>query len=106
LQLTKKGSSLKLGKITKRKLEVSMRRAVVVSAKRTAIGSFGGVFKDVSAVNLGVTVLKAILGETGIKPELIDEVIIGNVCGAGYGQTSRVRSPLAPESPIISPLLQ
>ncbi|PKN74191.1 MAG: acetyl-CoA C-acyltransferase [Candidatus Cloacimonetes bacterium HGW-Cloacimonetes-2] len=63
-----------------------MRRAVVVSAKRTAIGSFGGVFKDVSAVNLGVTVLKAILGETGIKPELIDEVIIGNVCGAGYGQ--------------------
>lgn len=63
-----------------------MRKTVVVSAKRTAIGNFGGVFKDVSAVQLGVTVAKAIFAETGIKPEMIDEVIVGNVCGAGYGQ--------------------
>ncbi|HRY83097.1 MAG TPA: acetyl-CoA C-acetyltransferase [Candidatus Cloacimonadota bacterium] len=63
-----------------------MKRAVVVCAKRTAIGNFGGAFKDVSAVKLGVTVAQAILAETGIKPELIDEVIIGNVCGAGMGQ--------------------
>lgn len=63
-----------------------MKRAVVVCAKRTAIGNFGGAFKDVSAVKLGVTVVQAILAETGIKPELIDEVIIGNVCGAGMGQ--------------------
>lgn len=63
-----------------------MKRAVVVCAKRTAIGNFGGAFKDVSAVKLGVTVVKAILAETGIKPELIDEVIIGNVVGAGMGQ--------------------
>lgn len=63
-----------------------MKRAVVVCAKRTAIGNFGGAFKDVSAVKLGVTVAQAILAETGIKPEQIDEVIIGNVCGAGMGQ--------------------
>ncbi len=63
-----------------------MQKAVVVSAKRTAIGNFGGVFKDVSAVDLGVYVLKAMIEETGIKPDEIDEVIIGNVCGAGMGQ--------------------
>lgn len=63
-----------------------MKKTVVVSAKRTAIGNFGGVFKDVSAVQLGVAVAKAVFEETGIKPEMIDEVIVGNVCGAGYGQ--------------------
>lgn len=63
-----------------------MRKTVVVCAKRTPIGNFGGVFKDVSAVQLGVTVLKALLQETGLKAEQIDEVILGNVCGAGHGQ--------------------
>ncbi|HNX03417.1 MAG TPA: acetyl-CoA C-acetyltransferase [Candidatus Cloacimonas sp.] len=63
-----------------------MRQVIVISAKRSPIGNFGGVFKDISAVQLGVTVLQAMLKETGLKPELIDEVIIGNVCGAGLGQ--------------------
>ncbi|MBP7310543.1 MAG: acetyl-CoA C-acetyltransferase [Candidatus Cloacimonetes bacterium] len=63
-----------------------MRNTVVVSAKRSPIGNFGGVFKDISAVNLGVITLKAMLKESGIKPEMIEEVILGNVCGAGYGQ--------------------
>ncbi|GAB1467475.1 acetyl-CoA C-acetyltransferase [Candidatus Cloacimonadota bacterium] len=63
-----------------------MKQAVVVCAKRSPIGNFGGAFKDVSAVNLGVNTLKAIFAESGIKPEMVDEVILGNVCGAGYGQ--------------------
>jgi len=63
-----------------------MQRAVVICAKRTPIGSFGGVFKDVSAVQLGVITAKAVLQESGIAPEQIDEVIIGNVCGTGLGQ--------------------
>lgn len=63
-----------------------MRKTVVVSAKRTPIGNFGGAFKDVSAVELGVAVLKAILAETGLSGDQIDEVILGNVCGAGHGQ--------------------
>jgi len=63
-----------------------MKRAVVICAKRTPIGNFGGVFRDISAVRLGTIVVKAVLQESGIKPELIDEVIIGNVCGAGLGQ--------------------
>lgn len=63
-----------------------MRQVIVISAKRSPIGNFGGVFKDISAVQLGVNTLQALLKETGLKPELIDEVIIGNVCGAGLGQ--------------------
>ena len=63
-----------------------MRQVIVISAKRSPIGNFGGVFKDISAVQLGVNTLQSMLKETGLKPELIDEVIIGNVCGAGLGQ--------------------
>ena len=63
-----------------------MNQAVVVCAKRSPIGNFGGAFKDVSAVNLGVNTLKAILTESGVEPGMIDEVILGNVCGAGFGQ--------------------
>ncbi len=63
-----------------------MRKVVIVSARRSPIGSFGGVFKDVSAVDLGTQVLKSILQETGVKSAYIDEVIIGNVVGAGLGQ--------------------
>lgn len=63
-----------------------MRQVVVVCAKRSPIGNFGGVFKDISAIHLGVSVLQSMLKETALKPELIDEVIIGNVCGAGLGQ--------------------
>ncbi len=63
-----------------------MKKTVVVAAKRSAVGSFGGQFKDVSAVELGVQVLKNVLEETGVKPEMVDEVILGNVVGAGLGQ--------------------
>ena len=63
-----------------------MKQVVIVAAKRTAIGSFGGAFKDVSAVELGTTVVKDLLEQTGIKPEQVDEVIFGNVLQAGLGQ--------------------
>ncbi len=63
-----------------------MKKAVVVSAKRSPVGNFGGVFKDISAVELGVHTLKAIFAETKVNPGQIDEVIVGNVCGAGLGQ--------------------
>ncbi|MBW6514933.1 MAG: acetyl-CoA C-acetyltransferase [Candidatus Syntrophosphaera sp.] len=63
-----------------------MRKTVVVCAKRTPIGNFGAAFRYVSAVQLGVAVLKAMLEETGLKGDQIDEVILGNVCGAGHGQ--------------------
>jgi acetyl-CoA C-acetyltransferase len=63
-----------------------MRKVVIVSAKRSPIGSFGGVFKNVSAVELGTQVLKSVLKETKIPVSEIDEIIIGNVIGTGLGQ--------------------
>lgn len=63
-----------------------MREAVIVSAVRTPIGSFGGCFKDVSAVRLGAIAAKEAIARAKIKPEMIDEVIFGNVLQAGLGQ--------------------
>lgn len=62
------------------------KKVVIVSALRTPIGSFGGAFKNVSAVDLGKTAVQAVIRQTGIKPEVIDEVIFGNVLHAGLGQ--------------------
>lgn len=63
-----------------------MREVVIVSAVRTPIGSFGGVFKDVSAVDLGVTAVKEALRRAGIAPEDVNEVYLGCVLQAGLGQ--------------------
>ncbi|HER7229534.1 TPA: acetyl-CoA C-acetyltransferase [Streptococcus pyogenes] len=63
-----------------------MKNIVIVEALRTPIGAFGGSFKSVSAVELGTTVLKKILNKTQVKPEMVDEVILGNVLHAGLGQ--------------------
>ena len=63
-----------------------MRKVVIVSAIRTAIGSFGGALKDVSAVDLGVTVVKEALKRASLNPEHVDELIFGNILSAGLGQ--------------------
>jgi acetyl-CoA C-acetyltransferase len=59
---------------------------VIVAAARTAVGSFGGSLSSLPATALGVTVLKALLERTGIAPDQIDEVILGQVLTAGTGQ--------------------
>lgn len=63
-----------------------MSRVAIVSAKRTAIGSFGGSLKDIPATTLGAEVVKKSLEEINLSPTLVDEVIFGNVLGAGLGQ--------------------
>lgn len=63
-----------------------MRDIVIVGAKRTAIGAFGGVFKDVSAIDLGVIAARAALAQSGLKPEQVDETIVGCILQAGLGQ--------------------
>lgn len=63
-----------------------MRQAVIVSAVRTAQGRFSGALKDYSAVKLGSIVIKSAIEKAGIKPEEVDEVIMGNVVSAGQGQ--------------------
>lgn len=63
-----------------------MKNVVIVSAARTPVGSFGGAFKNVSAVDLGVVAAKAAIERAGIKPEDVEEAVIGNVLQAGLGQ--------------------
>ncbi|MCL2852477.1 MAG: acetyl-CoA C-acetyltransferase [Defluviitaleaceae bacterium] len=63
-----------------------MSEVVIASAVRTAIGSFGGAFKEVNAVALGIAAVKGALERIGLSPDHVDEVIFGNVLAAGLGQ--------------------
>ncbi|QQS37951.1 MAG: thiolase family protein [Ignavibacteriales bacterium] len=63
-----------------------MKKIVIVAAKRTAIGSFGGSLSSISAPRLGSAVIKSVIEQCSLKTELVDEVIMGNVLSAGLGQ--------------------
>ena len=63
-----------------------MEDVVIVSAARTAVGKFGGAIAKVSAPDLGATVIRALLARSGVSPDLINEVILGQVLTAGSGQ--------------------
>ncbi|MGB1949630.1 MAG: acetyl-CoA C-acetyltransferase [Marinobacter sp.] len=63
-----------------------MRDVVIVAAKRTAVGSFGGGLSSLRADQLGSAVIKALLEETGIPAGQINEVVLGQVLTAGCGQ--------------------
>lgn len=58
----------------------------VISACRTAIGSFGGSLKDVSAATLGTIVITEALARAGVAPHQVDEVLLGSILTAGAGQ--------------------
>jgi len=63
-----------------------MYQAVIAGAVRTAVGKFGGTLQGVPAVELGALVVKETLARTGLAPEQVEEVILGNVLQAGLGQ--------------------
>jgi acetyl-CoA C-acetyltransferase len=63
-----------------------MTDVVIVAAGRTAIGKFGGAISKIAAADLGAHVIRQLLAKTGIKPEQISEVILGQVLTAGVGQ--------------------
>lgn len=63
-----------------------MRKAYIVAAKRSAIGTFMGSLTDVDVADMGATVLKEAIKQANIDPANLDEVIIGNVIAAGLGQ--------------------
>ncbi len=65
---------------------MSHSEVVIVSAARTAIGSFNGTLKGVTAPQLGAVTIKEVLARARVKPEDVDEVIMGNVLQAGVGQ--------------------
>lgn len=63
-----------------------MNDIVIVAAARTAVGKFGGALAKVPAAELGATVIRALLARSGVKPEQVSEVILGQVLTAGVGQ--------------------
>lgn len=63
-----------------------MEKTVLCSPIRTAIGTFGGTLKDVSAVELATAVVREILERTAVSPDEIDDCVMGNILGAGLGQ--------------------
>jgi len=63
-----------------------MKKVVITSAKRTPIGSFSGSLSSLSAAQLGSIAIKGVLENSKISPELVDEVIMGNVLTGGQGQ--------------------
>lgn len=63
-----------------------MEEVVIVAAARTAVGKFGGSLAKIAASDLGAHVIKGLLARTGVAPELISEVIMGQVLTAGCGQ--------------------
>ena len=82
-----------------------MRKVVIASAVRTPVGSFGGAFKDVSAVELGITATKEAIKRAGIKPEDIDEAVIGNVIQAGLGQNVARQIVIGAGCPVTLPAM-
>ena len=82
-----------------------MRKAVIVSAARTPIGSFGGAFASLSAVDLGVIAAKEAIKRAGIEPSRVEEVYFGNVLGAGLGQNVARQVSLGAGLPNETPAL-
>ncbi|TYR82512.1 acetyl-CoA C-acetyltransferase [Priestia megaterium] len=74
---------------------MSQTEVVIVSAVRTAIGSFGGSLQNVSAPTLGGVVIKEALNKAGVSANDVDEVIMGNVLQAGLGQNPARQATLA-----------
>ncbi|MDF2885355.1 MAG: acetyl-CoA acetyltransferase [Clostridiaceae bacterium] len=80
-----------------------MKEVVIVSAVRTAIGAFGKSLKDVPAVDLGAAVIKEAVKRARIKPEEINEVILGNVLQAGLGQNPARQAAVKAGLPVEVP---
>ncbi|MGO1296455.1 MAG: acetyl-CoA C-acetyltransferase [Vibrio sp.] len=80
-----------------------MEKVFIVAAKRTALGSFGGSLKDVPAGELGAVPIRAILAETKLDGEKVDEVIMGNVIGAGQGMNIGRQNALNAGLPVSVP---
>ena len=83
-----------------------MQDIVIVAAARTAVGKFGGSLAKVSAPELGAAVIKGLLQRTGLAPEQVGEVILGQVLAAGAGQNparqAMLKAGLAKETPAMT----
>ncbi|WP_168194560.1 acetyl-CoA C-acyltransferase [Antarcticibacterium arcticum] len=80
-----------------------MKEVVIVSAARTPIGSFMGSLSTVPATKLGSIAIKGALNKINLKPELVDEVLMGNVVQAGVGQAPARQAALGAGIPDTVP---
>ncbi|MFO7288354.1 MAG: acetyl-CoA C-acetyltransferase, partial [Gammaproteobacteria bacterium] len=80
-----------------------MREAVIVGATRTAIGKFQGALSQIPAMELGATVIRALLKRSGIDPAAVDEVIMGHVLTAGAGQNTARQAAIHAGLPVTVP---
>jgi len=79
------------------------REVVIVGAARTAVGAFQGALSSMTAPQLGAVAIKAALERAGVKAELVDQVIMGNVLTAGVGQAPARQAALGAGLPIGVP---
>ena len=82
-----------------------MREAVIISAVRTAIGSFQGTLAPLSATQLGAIVIREAVKRAGVEPAKIDEVIMGNVVGAALGQAPARQAAIHGGIPVEVPAM-
>ncbi|UCE90671.1 MAG: acetyl-CoA C-acyltransferase, partial [Pseudomonadota bacterium] len=78
---------------------------VIVGAARTAIGTFNGSLSGIPASTLGAKIIVALLERTGLAPDQINEVILGQVLAAGVGQNPARQAALAAGLPVETPAL-
>ena len=82
-----------------------MDDVVIVAALRTAVGKFGGSLAKTPAADLGTHVIKALLQKTGVKPDQISEVIMGQVLTAGCGQNPARQASIRAGLPDMVPAM-
>ncbi|MDO8612447.1 MAG: acetyl-CoA C-acetyltransferase [Dehalococcoidia bacterium] len=82
-----------------------MNEVVIAGAARTPIGTFGGAFAEVPATRLGAIAIAEALKRAGVKPEQVDEVLMGNVLSAGLGMNPARQAALAAGIPDSTPAM-
>ena len=82
-----------------------LQDAVIVSAVRTAVGTYGGGLAEVPAVKIGEICIRAALQRADLKPDQVDEVIMGNVLQAGLGQNPARQAAVNAGLPVAVPAL-
>ena len=82
-----------------------MEDIVIVAAARTAVGKFGGTLGGTPATELGAVVIKSVLERSGVQPQAIGEVILGQVLAAGCGQNPARQATLKAGLPHETPAL-
>ncbi len=82
-----------------------MEEVVIVAAGRTAVGKFGGALAKIPAVDLGAHVIRQLLAQTGIAPDAVSEVIMGQVLTAGAGQNPARQASIKAGLPNMVPAM-